>query len=98
MSANLDLVRSIYANWERGDFASAEWADPEIELVFEGGLSPGTWSGAAGMAEGFREFVNTWEQFRVAAEEYRELDGGRVLVLSRFSGHGKRSGVGLGQA
>ena len=46
-SANLNLVRSIYAAWESGDFISVDWADSEIEYTmiggpwrFTGGLSP----------------------------------------------------------
>jgi hypothetical protein len=80
-SANLDLVCSIYAPWERGDYSSAEWAHPEIEYVSADGPAPGSSTRLAGMAEVFRGRMSAWEEWRVEAEEYRELDGERVLVL-----------------
>jgi ketosteroid isomerase-like protein len=93
---NLDLIRSIYADWGRGDFSSAEWADTEIEFVIADGPNAGNWKGLAGMAEGYRDFLNAWEDWTAEAEEFRELDGERVLVLSHFGGHGKTSGLELG--
>ena len=95
MSANLDLVRSIYADWEHGDFSSAEWAHPEIELVIVDGPQPGRWRGRAEMAEGALSVFDAWEDARTGAEQYRELDDERVLVLTRVSGRGKTSGVDL---
>jgi ketosteroid isomerase-like protein len=96
-SANLELVRSMFAAWERGDWSSAEWAHPEIEYVHADGPAPGSWTGQPAMAEAWRSFLGAWEGFCVEAEEYRELDGERVLVLSHFRGRGKTSGLELEQ-
>jgi hypothetical protein len=41
MSANLDLVRSIIAAWQDGDFSSSGWADPVMEYAMIGGPWPG---------------------------------------------------------
>jgi ketosteroid isomerase-like protein len=94
-SANLDLVRSILAAWERGDYTSAEWAHPEIEYVVADGPAPGRWRGLAGMAEGGREWLSAWEGWRIEAEEFHELDNERVLALVHYSGRGKASGLDI---
>ena len=96
MSANLDLVRSIYAAWERGDFSSAEWAHPEIEFVVPDGPDPGTWKGLAEMTESWRSQVSAWDAFDAVAGEVRQLDDERVLVLSHIGGRGKTSGLDIG--
>src|ERR1700736_2536201 len=96
MSENLDLVRSIYAAWERGDFSSVDWADPEIEFVIPDLTPPGRWKGIAGMAGAWRDVLRAWKDFRAAAEGCGELDGERVLVLDVRSGRGKTSGMEIG--
>jgi ketosteroid isomerase-like protein len=96
MSENLDLVRSIFAGWERGDFSSVEWARPEIEFVIADGPQPGRWTGVVGMATAWREVFSAWEEIRIEADEYRELDDERVLALVRRSGRGKASGLDVG--
>ena len=95
-SANLDLVRSIYAAWEKGDWHSAEWAHPEIEFVLADGPEPGTVKGLSAMTSGWRDFLAAWEGYSVQADEYREVDDERILVLLHPGGRGKTSGVELG--
>src|SRR6478672_10406390 len=97
MSENLDLVRSIYAAWERGDFSSAEWADPEIEFVVADGADPGVWKGIPAMAAAWRASLNVWEAVGIQVDECRELDDGCVFVLLRWTGRGRASGFDLAE-
>jgi ketosteroid isomerase-like protein len=96
MSENLVLVRSIFAAWERGEFSFDDWAGPEIEYTEVGPLTPEeglTGRGLAGMAQVVRDFFSAYEDLRIDAEEYRELDSGRVLAVALVSGRGKSSGA-----
>jgi ketosteroid isomerase-like protein len=95
MSENLDLVKSIYVAWERGDFTSADWADHEIEYVMLGGLSSETTVGVPAMAEAWASMLRSWEGLRAVPEEIREIDQDRVLVLLKNEGRGKGSGIDI---
>jgi len=94
----VDLVRSIYADLERGDIGrvfqtASEWTHPEFELAIADGPLAGSFSGVAEAEESVYAMLGTWEEFRFEAEEYRELDDERVLVLEQRRGRGKGSGV-----
>lgn len=97
MSENLDLARSIFAHWERGDFSRTDWAHPEIEYMVVDEPGSTSLKGLAAMGNAWRQFLSAWEEYRVEAEEYRELDDGRVLVLLHAWGRGRTSGLELGE-
>ena len=90
-------MRSIYADWEQGDYSSAGWAHSEIEFTLADGPDPSSSMGMAGMVEYSRAFLSAWEDVRAEVEEYRELHGERVLVLVQASARGKTSGLEVGQ-
>ena len=48
------------------------------------------------IARAWRDYLSLWEDFRLAADEFRELDE-RVLVLGHRTGRAKASGVDLAQ-
>jgi hypothetical protein len=96
MSSNLDLVRSIYADWARGDFTRRDWADAEIEFVVPDGPTPGRWRGLAQAVAVFLDSLTAWDGYRIEADSYRELDDERVLVLAHFTARSKASGIEVG--
>ena len=62
MSANLDLVRSIYADWERGDSAEAAGQSPRLSMSGGLGTGGGTSIGPDGMASVFRSCLRAWRE------------------------------------
>jgi ketosteroid isomerase-like protein len=100
VSENLELIRTIVGFWERGDLSPqqwSQWAHPEIEMVVVGGPEPSSHVGSAQAAPDIDAFLNLWDDYRVEAEDYREIDDERILVLTRQSGRGKRSRVEIAQ-
>jgi ketosteroid isomerase-like protein len=95
MSSNLDLVRSIYTAWGRGDFGSADWADPQIEFVFADGPEPGRWTGREEMSVRYGDWLREWKDFRAEPEELVVIDDRRILALVHNTGRGRTSGLEL---
>jgi ketosteroid isomerase-like protein len=93
MSENLDLVRSIYEAWERGDFTRVDWADPATELVRPESLDGEALKGRDASQGGWGEGLAAWKDFRAEAHEYRVLDAERVVVFGRMRGTGRLGGA-----
>jgi ketosteroid isomerase-like protein len=87
---NVEIVRSIYARWVNGDYSVADWADAEIEYrLFDGRETVGV----EAMADLWRDFLATWDEFTNVPDRFLDAGESRVLVLTRFGGRSKGGGI-----
>jgi hypothetical protein len=91
VSRELEVTRRVCEEWGRGDFSSSDWAAPDIDMISADGFGQ-SGHGVAEMAASWRDFLSSWDEFRVEPEDYLER-GSSVLALTRFGGRGKASGL-----
>jgi ketosteroid isomerase-like protein len=92
---NVELAKRAIDAFNRRDLSAYDdlfTADFEWFSVFAGSVEGVVYRGREGIERYFGEISDTWEEFRAVAGEYRDL-GDRVLLLGRFEGRGKGSGV-----
>jgi hypothetical protein len=94
-SPNLELVRSIYSSWQRGEHRY--WADPEIQYITVG-LSDSFARHGTQAVESFRGWLSAEIDWKATAHNYLELDSERVLVPYRFGPRGEALGPARGSA
>jgi len=93
---NVEVVRDLYQHWASGDLAFSDPLDADVEFsrtAPEGTGVSGRWRGLKEVSAAFGEYVGAFSEFRVEADRIIDLHDERVLVLSRHTGRGKRSGV-----
>jgi ketosteroid isomerase-like protein len=88
---NVEIVKAIFAAWERGDFSSVAWADPEIEYERPGPMG-GVARGVEEMGRAFGEWLQAFSNFSVEVREFRDA-GDKVVVTQVFRGEGRGSGI-----
>jgi Ni/Co efflux regulator RcnB len=80
---NVEVVNTLFAAFARRDFeAAAGVLDPSVEVrpAIVGGPEGVVYRGLDGMRRFWADIDAAWAEFRIAPEEFRELDG-EILVL-----------------
>ena len=92
---NIDVLRSIYAEWSRGNWRPKfDVYAPDMEWGWseEFPEQAGVYRDPAERNRRLHEWLSPWEYWRAEAEEYIE-HGDDVVAVCRYRGRGKGSGV-----
>jgi ketosteroid isomerase-like protein len=93
--ANLAVVKQALDAFNRRDLDTYDdLYTPDFEWfpAMAGIVEGGGYKGRKGMTTFLAEVRDTWEEFSVLTDEFRDI-GNRVLVLCRIEGRGRGSGV-----
>jgi ketosteroid isomerase-like protein len=92
---NVEVVRLAFASYNRRDLdAVLDLATEDYLLLpaVAGSVETGGIRGREGLRRYFEMIDETWEEFRINADEFRDL-GERVLAIGHTEGRGRGSGV-----
>jgi ketosteroid isomerase-like protein len=88
--APADVVREVFRRMSSGE-------DPfpllDEEIGWDVPMVEGVYHGHRGVAEFFRHWIGTWDDYRIVLEDTKVAPDGRVLALFCEEGSGRGSGV-----
>jgi ketosteroid isomerase-like protein len=94
--ANIEALKPVYAEWAKGNFSPKfDVYSPEMEWGWSEefpGLEAVSPDPDALRSSRLAAWLDPWEDWRCEAEEYVAA-GDAVIVLCRYTGRGKESGV-----
>ena len=94
---NVEALRPVYEQWRLGNFRpNPEVYGPDMEWGWSEEFPDihGVFRDPEVKSQRILEWLGQWDHWRVEAEEYISA-GDFVVVLCRYTGHGKESGVAV---
>jgi len=90
----VEVVREVFARWERGEEAFDLLArDVEWEVVPDLFVGDGRFYGRDGVREFMRQWLGAWRDYRIQLLELEEAGEGRALSVFREHARGRGSGA-----
>ena len=91
---NLDLVRSLYAAFARGEFPASLVAADAVYVNPAEAVEPGVREGISAFQSAVEKVFEAWETWHMEPEQLTAV-GDQVAVVVRYRARGRTSGVEL---
>jgi ketosteroid isomerase-like protein len=91
---NVEVVRRVLSEWERGNFGTGEFFDPDVHVRW---INPifvhrSETHGLEELSQAMVEFLDAWEQITARAERIVSA-GDQVISVEIWRGRGRASGI-----